>query len=213
MQITIIGDGNMARGIATRALVGGHTVRIIDRDPDKAAQLAAGLKENAAAADVQAAGATSIGEADIVVLALPYQAARQAAAQYAAALSGKTLVDISNPVDLSTFDSLVVAPGTSAAEQIAAAAPTARVVKAFNTTFAGPLIAGQAGGAPLDVFIASDHAAAKRAVTDLAASGGLRPIDAGPLKRARELEGFQLLHMTLQQTLGTNWSSAIKILT
>ena len=212
MQITIIGAGNMARGIATRALVGGHTVRIIDRDPDKAAQLAAGLQENDAAADVQAAGATGIGGADIVVLALPYQAARQVAAQYAAALSGKTLVDISNPVDLSTFDSLVVAPGTSAAEQIAAAAPTARVVKAFNTTFAGTLVAGQAGGAPLDVFIASDHPVAKQTVTDLAASGGLRPIDAGPLKRARELEGFQLLHMTLQQTLGTNWSSAIKIL-
>jgi predicted dinucleotide-binding enzyme len=81
-------------------------VQIIDREPDKAAQLAAGLQENPAAADVQAA------------------------AQYAAALSGQRLVDISNPVDFSTFDSLVVAPGTSAAEQIAAAAPTARVVKA-----------------------------------------------------------------------------------
>jgi len=212
MQITIIGAGNMARGIAIRALAGGHTVRIIDRAPDEAARLAAGLQENAAAADVQAAGATGIGGADIVVLALPYQAARQAAAQYAAALSGKTLVDISNPVDVSTFDSLVVAPGTSAAEQIAAAAPAARVVKALNTTFAGTLIAGQADGAPLDVFIAGDHATAKQAVTDLATSGGLCPIDAGPLKRTRELEGFQLLHMTLQQTLGTNWSSAIKIL-
>ena len=88
MQITIIGAGNTARGIAIRALAGGHTVRIIDRAPDEAARLAAGLQENAAAADVQAAGATGIGGADIVVLALPYQAARQAAAQYAAALSG-----------------------------------------------------------------------------------------------------------------------------
>ncbi len=79
-----------------------------------------------------------------------------------------------------------MAPGTSAAEQIAAAAPTARVVKAFNTTFARTLIAGQVGGASLDVFIAGDDAAAKQAVTDLATSGGLRPIDAGPLKRARE---------------------------
>lgn len=144
MRITNIGAGNMARGIATRALVGGHTVRIIDRDPDKAAQLAAGLQENAAAADVQAAGATSIGAAGIVVLALPHQAVRQAAAQHAAALSGKTLVDISNPVDVSTSGSLVVAPGASATEQIAAAAPEARVVKAFNTTFADTLIAGQA---------------------------------------------------------------------
>ena len=122
------------------------------------------------------------------------------------------MVNISNPVDFATFDSLVVPSGTSAAEQIAAAAPGARVVKAFNTTFAGNLVAGEAGGAPLDVFIAGDDAGAKQAVADLAASGGLRPIDAGPLRRARELEGFQFLHMALQQTLGTNWSSAIKIL-
>jgi hypothetical protein len=192
--------------------VGGHTVQIIDRAPDKAARLAAGLQENAAAADVQAAGATGIGGADIVVLALPYQAARQAAAQYAAALSGKTLVDISNPVDVSTFDSLVVAPGTSAAEQIAAAAPAARVVKALNTTFAGTLIAGQAGGrAPGRVHRRRPrHRQAGRH-----RPGHLRrpvPHRRRALKRTRELEGFQLLHMTLQQTLGTNWSSAIKIL-
>src|SRR5207247_2531044 len=83
-----------------------------------------------------------------------------------------------NPVDFATFDSLVVPPGTSAAEQIAAAAPGARVVKAFNTTFAGTLVAGQAGGAPLDVFIAGDDAEAKQPVADVAVAGGLRPSEA-----------------------------------
>src|SRR6266568_907166 len=169
MQITIVGAGHMASGIATPGLAG------------------------------------------IVVLALPFAAAEQVAAANREELAGQIVVDISNPVDFATFDSLVVPPGTSAAEQIAAAAPGARVVKAFNTTFAGTLVAGEAGGAPLDVFVAGDDADAKQAVADLAASGGLRPIDAGPLKRARELEGFQFLHMTLQQTLGTGWSSAIKI--
>jgi hypothetical protein len=52
-------------------------------------------------------------------------------------------------------------------------------VKAFNTTFAGNLVTGEAGGAPLDVFIAGDDAGGMRAVADLAASGGPRPIDAG----------------------------------
>jgi predicted dinucleotide-binding enzyme len=192
MQITIIGAGNMARGIATRALSGGHTVQITDREPDKAARLAAGLQENTAAADVQAAGATSTGGADIVVLALPYQAARQVAAKSAAALSGKTPGDISNRVNFSTSDSLVVAPGTSGAEQIAAAAPTARVVKAFNTTFARYPRRRASRRRALDVFIAGDDAAAKQAVTDLATSGGLRPIDAGPLKRARDLEATRV---------------------
>ncbi len=223
MQITIVGAGNMASGIATRALAGGHSVRLTDRDPAKAKSLAEDLRQRVPGADVAEAGTVlastglastglaSTGLAGIVVLALPFAAAEQVAAANREELAGQIVVDISNPVDFATFDSLVVSPGTSAAEQIAAAAPGARVVKAFNTTFAGTLVAGEVGGAPLDVFIAGDDAGAKQAVADLAASGGLRPIDAGPLKRARELEGFQFLHMTLQQTLGTNWSSAIKI--
>lgn len=211
MQISIIGAGNMASGIATRALAGGHSVRLTDRDPGKAKTLAEDLRERVPGADVAEAG-TAPGDADIVVLALPFAAAEQVAGASREQLAGQIVVDISNPVDFATFDSLVVPSGTSAAEQIAAAAPGARVVKAFNTTFAGNLVAGEAGGLPLDVFIAGDDAEAKQAVADLAASGGLRPVDAGPLRRARELEGFQFLHMTLQQGLGTNWSSAIKIL-
>lgn len=97
MQITIIGAGNVARGIAIRALAGGHTVRIIDRAPDEAARLAAGLQENAAAADVQAAGATGIGGADIVVLALPYQSgAEQASGGRCGA--GGTLLSVGDEV-------------------------------------------------------------------------------------------------------------------
>jgi predicted dinucleotide-binding enzyme len=145
------------------------------------------------------------------VLAVPFDAAERIAAEHADALAGRAVVDVSNPVDFSTFDALIVPPGSSAAEQIAAAAPRAHVVKAFNTTFAGNLAEGHAGGMPLDVFIAGDDPAAKEAVVELAESAGLRPIDAGPLRRARELEGFQFLHMTLQPQLGTNWSSAIKI--
>jgi len=208
MEITIIGAGNMASGIATRALAGGHTVRLADRDPAKAKALAEDLRGRVPGADVRELAGELAG---VVVLALPFAAAEEVAAANREELAGKIVVDISNPVDFATFDSLVVPPGTSAAEQIAAAAPGARVVKAFNTTFAGTLVAGQAGGAPLDVFIAGDDGEAKQAVADVAAGGGLRPIDAGPLKRARELEGFQFLHMTLQQTLGTGWSSAIKI--
>jgi predicted dinucleotide-binding enzyme len=213
MQVTIIGAGNMANGIGTRALKGKHRVRLIDKDTDKARALADDLRQRMAGADVQAADADGIGEADIVVLALPFPAGRQIVASYGEELVGKTVVDISNPVDLSTFDSLVVAPGTSAAEEIAkASVPGVRVVKAFNTTFAGTLVAGGVAGVPLDVFIAGDDEVARKQVADLASSGGLNPVDVGPLKHARELEGFQLLHMKLQQSLGSKWMSGIKVL-
>jgi len=129
-----------------------------------------------------------------------------------AALSGMIVVDTCNPVDFSTFDSLLTSPGMSAAEEIAAANPAARVVKAFNTNFQETLVAGSVGGLPLDVFLAGDDADAKDKVAALVRDCGMRPVDTGPLRRARELEAFQLLHMTLQGPLGLDWSSAIKLL-
>ncbi|WP_069767109.1 NADPH-dependent F420 reductase [Streptomyces sp. LUP30] len=212
MIITIVGAGNMARGIGTRVLSGGHSLRLHDRNQDKAEQLAVALSEAVGGADVQAYGVEGVAAADVVVLALPYPAGREVAGSLGAALSGKVVVDICNPVDFSTFDSLAVPPGTSAAEEIAATVANVRVVKAFNTTFAGPLVTGEVAGRPLDVFIAGDDDAAKETVASVVTSGGMRPLDVGPLRRARELEAFQFLHMACQDRLGLGWSSAIAIL-
>lgn len=85
-------------------------------------------------------------------------------------------------------------------------------MKAFNTTFGGTLIGGQVAGQPLDVFLAADDAAAKATVAGLVEAGGLRAIDAGPLRRARQLEGLGFLHITLQFTLDTGFATAVKIL-
>ncbi|WBM81117.1 NAD(P)-binding domain-containing protein [Cryobacterium breve] len=210
-NITIIGSGNMARGIGTRAVVAGSGLQILDRDPAKAASLAAEL-----GAEVTSGTLTSPLTGEIVVLALPFDAAKEVVTALGAALSGKTVIDITNPVDFSTFDSLVVAPGTSAAEELAAlAAPGATVVKAFNTTFAGALVAGTAAGLPLDVFIASDSDEANAAVAAFVTAAGQRPIVVGPLRRARELEGFQFLVMTLQANPAFedfNWNTSLKVL-
>jgi 8-hydroxy-5-deazaflavin:NADPH oxidoreductase len=106
----------------------------------------------------------------------------------------------------------VTPPDSSAAQELAASAPKARVVKAFNTIVANTLGEGQVEGQPLDVFIAGDDDNAKETVAKLAQEGGLRPIDAGPLKRARELEAAGLMHMGVQGALGTGFGSALKIL-
>jgi len=208
--ITIIGNGNMARGIATRALAAGRAVEILGRDEAKAQALAGEL---AASGAVTSGPAAQVPAGDVVVLALPFDAAKAVVTGYGAALAGKTVVDITNPVNFETFDSLVVAPGTSAAEEIAALTP-ASVVKAFNTTFAGALVAGETSGHTLDVFIAGDDETATSAVASLVADGGMRPIVAGPLKRSRELEGFQFLVMTLQANPAFetfNWNTGLKI--
>ena len=209
--ITILGSGNMARGIGTRAVVAGRTLQILSRDTEQAAALAAELGANVTSGSID-----SVPAGDIVVLAVPYDAARELVTGYGAALAGKVVVDITNPINFATFDSLSVAPGTSAAEELAAlAAPGVTVVKAFNTTFAGTLVEGSVAGVPLDVFVAGDSDEAKASVSSFITDAGLRAIDAGPLRRARELEGFQLLIMTLQLNPAHesfNWNTAVKVL-
>jgi hypothetical protein len=67
-------------------------------------------------------------------------------------------------------------------------------------------------GQPLDVFVASDDEGAKQTVAQLVESMGLRPVDAGPLRRARQLEARGYLHMAVQEPLGTGYGSTVKIL-
>ncbi|RBM14946.1 NADPH-dependent F420 reductase [Streptomyces sp. PT12] len=213
MIVTIVGTGAMARAVATIALAGGHTVRIIGRSHARAEALAGELARAAPDGTVGASDAIAVEDADLVVLAVPYPAGVELAATYGTALTESVIVDISNPVDPTSLDDSLVPPGTSAAELIAAeAAPGAPVVKAFNTVFATTLLSGAVAGKPLDVLIAGDDADGKGAVADLAEAGGLRPLDVGPLRRARQLEALQLLHMAVQQPLGLTWSSAVKIL-
>src|SRR5262245_50039810 len=209
MNVTIIGAGNMARGIASRLVAGGHAISLVDRDWQKASALAADLGKEAGAT-VAAASLDHALANPVVVLALPFAAAREFAAANAVKLAGKIVVDISNPLN-ATFDGLVTAPGKSAAEEVANLLPKSRVVKAFNTTFAGTLVAGSVDGQALDVFVAGDDAEAKQTVIGLIADGKLRGIDAGGLGRARELEALGLLGITLQVPLGLGFQSAWKL--
>jgi 8-hydroxy-5-deazaflavin:NADPH oxidoreductase len=204
VKVTIVGAGNMGRGIATRVVAGGNEVELIDQNPDDAESLAKDLGEAATAVD-KISG-------EIVVLALPYEAIAPAVEQYGDELAGKVVVDIANPVEWSTMDRVVTPEDSSSAEETAKLVPKdASVVKAFNTTFAGTLVAGTVGGQPIDVFIAADDADAKRSVSRLVEDGGMRAVDAGPLARAHELEALGYLHMTLQEPLGTGFGSAVKI--
>jgi predicted dinucleotide-binding enzyme len=207
MRITIIGAGNMGRGIGTRAVAGGHDVEIVDNDPADAKTLADELGSSASAVDKSSLGG------EIVVVAVYYPATLAAVEEYGDQLAGKVVVDISNPIDFETMDGLAVSPDTSGAEEVAKAVPSGTaVVKAFNTTFARTLVAGEVAGQQLDVFIAGDNDGAKAKVSSLVESGGLRAIDAGPLRRARELEHLMFLQITLQEPRGLGYQSTLKLL-
>jgi hypothetical protein len=204
MNVTIIGSGNMARGIGTRVLAGGHALTYFSDQPEQATALAGSLGAGSTT-DIDAALSAAI-----IVLAAPYAANLALAGELAPRLVGKVVVDISNPLNAS-YDGLVTPLGGSGAEEIAAAAPGARIVKAFNTTFAATLVAGEVRKQPLDVFVAGDDADAKGLVTRLVEDGGLVAIDVGPLHRARQLEALGLLGITLQFSLGTGFGTGWKL--
>jgi 8-hydroxy-5-deazaflavin:NADPH oxidoreductase len=213
MNVTIIGAGNMGRGIGHVLMRGGHSVTIVDRDLEEAEQLAEELRSAAeGGATVEAAGPGAELRGEVVILAVYYPGSLEIARELGEELAGKVVVDISNPLN-QTFDGLATAPGTSAAEEVAASAPAGtRIVKAFNTTFSGTLVEGQVAGQPLDVLIAGDDEGAKETVAQLVRDGGLRAIDVGALERAGHLEGLGFLGMMVQQPLGLNFRSAWKLI-
>lgn len=113
MDITIIGAGNMGRGISTRMLEGGNNVTLIDSDAEDARALAAELQEVASGGSTVSAGEGTLS-GDVVILAVPYQTLTSVLEEYGDQFEGKIVVDITNPVNFETMDPLVE-PGTSCA--------------------------------------------------------------------------------------------------
>jgi hypothetical protein len=188
-HVSILGTGNMGQAIASVAGKGGHTVQLL------------GSSE----VDTPVTG-------DVVVLAVPYPALSEILAQRADQLAGKVVVDITNPLNFETFDSLVVAADGSAAAELAAALPQSTVLKAFNTTFAGTLTAGTVGPLTTTVLIAGDDAEAKSTLAGIVTSGGLKAVDAGSLSRARELEALGFLQLTLAAGEKVSWTGGFGVI-
>jgi predicted dinucleotide-binding enzyme len=182
--ISIIGSGNMASAIGTRAAKHGHTIELMSRNTAKAQALADQIGKGAT---VGTFGARPAG--DIVIVAVLYGGALDVVAQYGDALAGKILVDITNPFNADA-SGLVTSAGNSASQQIAAAAPEGTsVVKAFNTIFSGVL----GDDKPVDAFFAGDSAEAKAQVAAFLESMDMRPLDAGGLEMTHVLEWAGIL--------------------
>jgi len=187
-NLSIIGTGNMSQAIASIAAKGGHSVQQLGQSD----------------LDTAISG-------DVVVLAVPYPAVADVIAQRGQQLAGKVVVDITNPLDFDTFDSLVVPADGSAAAEIAAALPDSKVLKAFNTTFAGTLAAGTVGPLTTTVQIAGDDTDAKATLAEIVTAGGLKAVDAGSLKRARELEALGFLQLTLAASEKVSWTGGFGV--
>jgi hypothetical protein len=182
MKVLVIGTGNMGAGFVKQLTAAGHQVSVTARDAAKAQAVA----QQFGAAAVPAAG--SAASVDAIVLATPYAEA-VAALRAVGDLTGKTVIDITNPLT-PDYMGLTLGHSTSAAEEIAKALPGAEVVKGFNTVFAQVLAGGAefGGNQKVTVFVASDSERAKQTARALAESMGFLVMDAGGLQNARYLE-------------------------
>lgn len=196
MKVAIIGTGNMASGLANALAASQHEVVIGSRDPAKAAALAEKIGQGAQGGGIAAAAAL----AEVVILAIPFAGAADVLKE-AGDLADKVLVDISNPIS-DDYKSLVIGHTTSAAEEIRALAPKAKVVKAFNTIFAQLLPIEARQGKSLQVFVAGDDDAAKAVVSSLAKSIGFDAVDAGPLSNSRFIEPIGEMNIHFGYFLG-----------
>ncbi|RIJ69713.1 diguanylate cyclase [Nakamurella silvestris] len=187
--VTVLGTGNMGTAISTLLTQGDNSVQVLG------------------SAD---SGTPVTG--DVVVLAVPHTALAEIVATRGASLAGKVVVDITNPVDFSTFDSLVVPADGSATAQLAASLPQSHVLKAFNTNFAATLAAGAVGDQTTTVLVAGDDTEAKATLVDLVTAAGLKAVDAGTLRRARELEALGFLQLTLAASEKINWTGGFAVI-
>ncbi|MCL4381079.1 MAG: NADPH-dependent F420 reductase [Candidatus Marsarchaeota archaeon] len=195
MRIAIIGTGNVGRNLGA-ALEKGNEVVYGSRDP-KAAQ-----------DKLKGKNITGINEAaksaDVIVLAVPYPAAKEAIEKMKESIKGKILIDVCNPLG-SNFEWKKDSQD-SAAEEIARHAQGAKVVKAFNTIFAENMRTGKVGENKLTTFIAGDDDDAKDKVMGLARDIGMEPVDVGALKKARYIEpaGLMMIELGYAKNLGTS---------
>jgi predicted dinucleotide-binding enzyme len=207
MKLAVIGTGSVGGTLGRRWAELGHKVSFGARDlgDRDATALVAGIKGEARLASLRDA----VKEAEVVVLATPY-AANADAITAAGDLSGKILIDVTNPIGANL--TLAVGFDTSGAEQVAKLAPRARVYKAMNQVgfevMADPAFA--AGAKPV-MFVAGDDPAGKQVVLDLVSALGFDAIDAGELQIARLLEPYAMLwiHLMARRNMGRRFAFAL----
>ncbi len=204
MRIAILGSGNVGGTLGRRWATLGHDVAFGVRDPQRgAAAVKGGSGDGALPAGARVTTpADAVRGADVLLLATPWPAVPTALAELGpGALDGIVLLDATNPLGAGLR--LESGPGgASGAEQVQALAPTARVVKVFNTTGFDNMRDPAYNGAASVMFYAGDDAAAKQVAHQLASALGFDAVDAGPLQRARELEHLAVLWISLAMGVG-----------
>ncbi|TCJ12666.1 NADP oxidoreductase [Flaviaesturariibacter flavus] len=212
--IAIIGaSGNMGSAISKSLSKGNNRLLLFANEKEKAEAVVKDIKSGNAAADVEALECPTDAswEADVIILAVPFQAEKELAEKIREVANQKIVISIANPLN-ATFNGMVTATDTSAAEELQKLLPNSKVVKAFNTTFAADFSTPVIDGKQADAFVAGNDEEAVNTVSELVKTAGFNPIVAGDLSVSRTLENMQLLLIQLGMKYHYNWLAGWKIL-
>ncbi|HXY44058.1 MAG TPA: NADPH-dependent F420 reductase [Acidimicrobiales bacterium] len=194
MNVGILGGtGPAGKALAARLASVGIGVQIGSRQPERAAEVAAQLEEKWAGRRLPLSGVgnETACEADLVVLATPWDGAASLARSLSSRLDGKVLVSMVNAL-AQVGDELLalVPPSGSISIAVQQAAPGALVAGAFHH-LPSRLVADLDQALDADVLVCSDHPQATAATIDLAGLiPGCRGVDAGSLSAAAAIEAF-----------------------
>jgi Predicted dinucleotide-binding enzymes len=212
--IAIIGaSGNMGSAIAKSLAKSAYRILLFGKEEAKLRSIFKEIKATNKKADAEIIGCASDAswEADIIIAAVPYAAEKELAEKIKQVATGKIVISISNPLN-ETYTGLVTDGNTSAAEELQKLLPHSKVIKAFNTTFAGDFNQPVIDGKTIDAFIAGDDEEALETVSDVVRSAGFNPIKAGKLAISRTLENMQSLLIQLNMKNNYNWIAGWKVL-
>jgi predicted dinucleotide-binding enzyme len=206
MKIAIIGTGKVGTAVGGSLARAGHQVTFAGLDAEKARKVAAALGASAAANPAEAAR-----NAEVIVLAVPYVAAEQVAAELAGQAAGKVVIDATNPIK-ADYSGLATDAGESGAERFGQLLEGARMAKALNTIFASVQADPTIYSTTVDALYATDDPIARTAVIEVLSAMGLRPVGVGPLAAARELEALAWLNIRLQMINEGDWRTTFAVL-
>ena len=212
--IAIIGaTGNMGSAIARSLAKGNYRLLLKGGRQDALDALVTEIKNIEPSAEVEAMACTTEAswEADIIISAVPYSAEKEVAQKIKGVANQKVVISIANPLNES-YNGLVTSADSSAAEELQKLLPDSKVVKAFNTTFAGDFANPVIDGKQVDALIAGNDDEALQTVSELVTTAGFNPVIAGGLSVSRTLENMQLLLIQLGMKYNYNWLAGWKIL-
>lgn len=209
--IGVIGaTGNMGSEITKGLVKSGYQVFSYARSKDKLNELSKELGSELLV--VEDSLSATIKKADMVLLPLPDKNVKAVAESIKDEVTGKVVVSISNPLS-EDFSKLTTNWQTSAGEELAKLLPKAKVVKAFNTVFAGRINNPVINGINIDHFIAGDDQKAINLLEEVISDLGHNPIYVGGIEESRTLEHMAFVNISLSIKEKFSWNSAYKLLT